>query len=130
MASELPLLLGLVQLTGRRASLPKNWMLGKRICIGHKGLEGWRAEVEVQGTCSGLRPVGRKPRDSLKPAIKASYCYGGGRGKEELFSFKKKKIHTKIDRFAIQCLSQEAPPPISLDAEGEVWEVTHSPYSR
>lgn len=99
--------MGLVQLTGRRASLPKNWMLGKRICIGHKGPEGWRAEVEVQGTCSGLRPVGRKPRDSLKPAIKASYRYRGGREKEELFSLKKKKkIHTKIDQFAIQFLSQ------------------------
>lgn len=113
--------MGLVQLTGRRASLPKNWMLGKRICIGHKGPEGWRAEVEVQGTCSGLRPVGRKPRDSLKPAIKASYRYRGGREKEELLSLKKKKNSYK-NRSICNTISQpEAPPPISLETEGEVW---------
>lgn len=58
--------------------------------------------------------------------------YGGERGKEELFFFKKKKkSHTKIDPFAKQFLSQEAPPPISLETEGEVLgRSQYSPYSR
>jgi hypothetical protein len=53
-----------------------------------------------------------------------------GREKDELF-FLKNFFHTKIDPFAKQFLSQEAPPPISLKTEGEVlgwWN--YSPYSK
>lgn len=54
-----------------------------------------------------------------------------GKGGRNIFFKKKKKSHIKIDPFAIQFLSQEAPPPISLETEGEVlgWS-QYSPYSR
>lgn len=43
------------------------------------------------------------------------------RGKGEgIVILLKKKSHIKIDPFAKQFLSQEAPPPISLETEGEV----------
>lgn len=86
-----------------------------------------RAEVEVQD--GGL--WGEIPRILNLPS--KTLIYGRERGKEE-FSLKnktKQKSHTKIDPFAKQFLSQEAPPPISLETEGEVlgWS-QDSPYSR
>lgn len=60
-------------------------------------------------------------------AIKASYIMEE-KGERKLFFLKKKKSHTKIDPFAKQFLSQEAPPPISLETEGEV--LGWSQYSR
>lgn len=67
---------------------------------------------------------------NVEPAIKALYIMEGEGGKKNYFSLKKKS-HTKIDPFAKQFLSQEAPPPISLETEGEVlgWS-QYSPYSR
>lgn len=45
--------------------------------------------------------------------------------------FLKKFFHIKIDPFAKQVLSQEAPPPISLDGGGEVLGWSHySPHSK
>lgn len=71
---------------------------------------------------------GEIPRTLNLPS--KTLIYGRERGKEE-FSLKKKKSHTKIDPFAKQFLSQEAPPPISLETEGEVLGRSQdSPYSR
>lgn len=81
------------------------------------------------GACSGLRSVARNPRDSgicHQSLLMLLRKEGKGRA-----IFLKKKSHTKIDPFAKQFLSQEAPPPISLETEGEVlgWS-QYSPYSR
>lgn len=76
-----------------------------------------------------MEACGEKSQD-LEPAIKASCIMEGKGGRKSYFSLKKKS-HTKIDPFAKQFLSQEAPPPISLETEGEVlgWS-QYSPYSR
>lgn len=72
--------------------------------------------------------MGRNPTDP-EPAIKDSHIWKG-KGEGRVF-LKKKKSHTKIDPFAKQFLSQEAPPPISLETEGEVLGRSQdSPYSR
>lgn len=60
--------------------------------------------------------MGRNPRDT-RTCHQNLLHYGGERGKG--YSLKKKS-HIKIDPFAKQFLSQEAPPPISLETEGEV----------
>lgn len=55
----------------------------------------------------------------------------GKGGRIVIFFKKKKKSHIKIDPFAKQFLSQEAPPPISLETEGEAFgQSQYSPYSR
>lgn len=77
-----------------------------------------------------MEACGEKSQDS-EPAIKASCIMEGKGGRKSYFSLKKKKSHTKIDPFAKQFLSQEAPPPISLETEGEVLgRSQYSPYSR
>lgn len=61
-----------------------------------------------------------------------SQTEGKGKGfslKKQLFFF---SFHTKIDPFAKQFLSQEAPPPIALETEGWVrcWDghiTAHTP---
>lgn len=75
--------------------------------------------------------MGRNPTDP-EPAIKDSYIWKGkGEGRVFFKKKKKRKSHTKIDPFAKQFLSQEAPPPISLETEGEVLGRSQdSPYSR
>lgn len=64
----------------------------------------------------------------LEPTIKASFILEG-EGDQSNF-FLKNFFHIKIDPFAKQFLSQEAPPPISLDGGGEVLGWSHcSPHS-
>lgn len=64
----------------------------------------------------------------LEPTIKASFIT---QGKGTKVIFLKKLFHIKIDPFAKQFLSQEAPPPISLDGGGEVLGWSHySPHSK
>lgn len=69
-----------------------------------------------------------KPQNS-EPTIKPYYIMEG-KGERELFFFKK-FFSYKNRSFAKQFLSQEAPPPISLETEGEVLGWSHySPYSK
>lgn len=64
--------------------------------------------------------------------MEASYIMEEKGERKIYFSLKKKKkSHTKIDPFAKQFLSQEVPPPIFLETEGEVWgRSQRSPHSR
>lgn len=62
-------------------------------------------------------PVGRNPRNSgiCHQSLLTYKGKGGGKSSLSLKNF----FHTKIDPFAKHFLSQEAPPPISLETEGE-----------
>lgn len=75
--------------------------------------------------------MGINPRDA-GTLLSEPLTLWRGKGKGIVIFFKKKKkSHIKIDPFAKQFLSQEAPPPISLETKGEVlgWS-QYSPYSR
>lgn len=72
--------------------------------------------------CSGLTP------GIFESTIKASFIMKG-KGDQSYFSLKN-FFHIKIDPFAKQVLSQEAPPPISLDGGVRCWDghtTAHTP---
>lgn len=103
MVLQLPLS-GLIQLNQRRGSS----------CVGFPGREDlpWTQGSRRSRGIFRIGPVRRNPRNS-GTCHQSFLHYGGERGKEE-FSLKKFFFHIKIDPFAKQFLSQEAPPPISL----------------
>lgn len=94
-----------------------------------QGPRGVAAEAQVPGPGQDGGPRGVAPK-TLEPAIKPLILWRK-KGKGRFIFLKKKKSHTKIDPFAKQFLSQEAPPPIFLETEGEVLgRSQRSPHSR
>lgn len=91
----------------------------------------WPQGLEVRGWFR-IEACGEKFQDSDSKAS-TLWRRKEKKGKEKkklLFLKKKKKSHIKIDPFAKQFLSQEAPPPISLVTRVRHWKVGSSPYSR
>lgn len=91
----------------------------------------WPQGLEVRDWFR-IEACGEKFQDSDNKAS-TLWRRKGKKGKEKkklLFLKKKKKSHIKIDPFAKQFLSQEAPPPISFVTRVRHWKVASSPYSR